>query len=98
MSPGAAATDLRSSDDSGQPGGLSSEKAAQWMLDLALNLRGRVQNLERDEPEIPRRTHNNQMLPRMWGEAIERHEALAGAAVRGFLATASAGEQPAPRR
>ena len=25
----------------------------QWMLDLALNMRGRVQNFERDDPETP---------------------------------------------
>lgn len=49
----------------------------QWILDLALNMRGRVQNFERDEPETPRRTHNYQMLPKMWREAAEHHEALA---------------------
>jgi hypothetical protein len=25
----------------------------QWMLDLALNMRGRVQNFERDDLEVP---------------------------------------------
>ena len=30
----------------------------QWMLDLALNMRGRVQNFERDDPETPTRAHN----------------------------------------
>ncbi len=62
----------------------------QWILDLALNMRGRVQNFERDEPETPRRTHNYQMLPKMWREAAEHHEALARRAqARGFLATAT---------
>ena len=27
----------------------------QWMLDLALNMRGRVQNFERDDWETPKR-------------------------------------------
>jgi dipeptidyl aminopeptidase/acylaminoacyl peptidase len=62
----------------------------QWMLDLALNLRGRVQNFERDEPETPRRAHNYQMLPKMWREAAEHHEALARRSqARGFLVTAT---------
>jgi pimeloyl-ACP methyl ester carboxylesterase len=62
----------------------------QWMLDLALNMRGRVQNFERDEPETPKRAHNYRMLPKMWREAAEHHEALARRAhVNGFLATAT---------
>ena len=38
----------------------------QWMLDLALNMRGRVQNFERDDWETPKRAHNYRMLPKMW--------------------------------
>jgi dipeptidyl aminopeptidase/acylaminoacyl peptidase len=51
----------------------------QWMLDLALNLRGRVQNFERDDAEVPpgSRARNYRMLPKVWREAAERHEALA---------------------
>src|ERR1700680_5322366 len=51
----------------------------QWMLDLALNLRGRVQNFERDDLEVPadKRARNYRMLPKVWREAAERHEALA---------------------
>jgi len=30
----------------------------QWIFDLALNMRGRVQNFERDDTETPRRAHN----------------------------------------
>ncbi len=30
----------------------------EWILDLALNMRGRVQNFERDDAETPRRAHN----------------------------------------
>jgi len=30
----------------------------QWMLDLALNMRGRVQNFERDDEERPTRAHD----------------------------------------
>ena len=49
----------------------------QWMLDLALNLRGRVQNFERDDLEVPadKRARNYRMLPKVWREAAERHEA-----------------------
>ncbi|HXF67651.1 MAG TPA: alpha/beta fold hydrolase [Burkholderiales bacterium] len=51
----------------------------QWMLDLALNMRGRVQNFERDDAEVPpgKRARNYRMLPKVWREAAERHEALA---------------------
>ncbi len=51
----------------------------QWMLDLALNMRGRVQNFERDDLEVPpgKRARNYRMLPKVWREAAERHEALA---------------------
>ena len=51
----------------------------QWMLDLALNMRGRVQNFERDNLEVPngKRARNDRMLPKVWREAAERHEALA---------------------
>jgi pimeloyl-ACP methyl ester carboxylesterase len=51
----------------------------QWMLDLALNMRGRVQNFERDDIEVPagKRARNYRMLPKVWREAGERHEKLA---------------------
>src|SRR5678809_1750527 len=51
----------------------------QWMLDLALNMRGRVQNFERDDLEVPsgKRARNYRMLPKVWREAAERHEKLA---------------------
>ena len=51
----------------------------QWMLDLALNMRGRVQNFERDDIEVPtgKRARNYRMLPKVWREAGERHERLA---------------------
>jgi dipeptidyl aminopeptidase/acylaminoacyl peptidase len=51
----------------------------QWMLDLALNMRGRVQNFERDDIEVPagKRARNYRMLPKVWREAAERHEKLA---------------------
>jgi len=65
----------------------------QWMLDLALNMRGRVQNFERDDIEVPagKRARNYRMLPKVWREAGERHEALARRAeARGADATAVA--------
>ena len=51
----------------------------QWMLDLALNMRGRVQNFERDDLEVPagKRARNYRMLPKVWREAAGRHEKLA---------------------
>jgi hypothetical protein len=51
----------------------------QWMLDLALNMRGRVQNFERDDLEVPagKRARNYRMLPKVWRESAERHEKLA---------------------
>ncbi|HET7158679.1 MAG TPA: hypothetical protein VFI62_06765, partial [Burkholderiales bacterium] len=51
----------------------------QWMLDLALNMRGRVQNFERDDSEVPpgKRARNYRMLPKVWREAAERHAAFA---------------------
>ena len=64
----------------------------QWMLDLALNMRGRVQNFERDFLEVPqgRRAHNYQMLPKVWRESAEEHEKLAKKAQKeGFRATAT---------
>jgi dipeptidyl aminopeptidase/acylaminoacyl peptidase len=64
----------------------------QWMLDLALNMRGRVQNFERDDLEVPsgKRARNYRMLPKVWREAAERHEALAKRAhSRGANATAT---------
>ncbi len=63
----------------------------QWMLDLALNMRGRVQNFERDDIEVPAgtRARNYRMLPKVWRKAGERHEALARRAeARGANATA----------
>ena len=63
----------------------------QWMLDLALNMRGRVQNFERDEWETPKRARNYRMLPKMWREKAEHNEALARQAhTLGFDATACA--------
>jgi dipeptidyl aminopeptidase/acylaminoacyl peptidase len=64
----------------------------QWMLDLALNMRGRVQNFERDDPEVPpgKRARNYRMLPKVWREAAERHEKLARRAqAEGHNATAT---------
>ena len=62
----------------------------QWMLDLALNMRGRVQNFERDEQETPFRAHNYRMLPKMWRKGAEHHEALAKTAhARGHNQTAT---------
>jgi len=62
----------------------------QWMLDLALNLRGRVQNFEVDEMQVPKRIRNYRMMPKAWREAAERHEQLAKRAhERGYKATAT---------
>ncbi len=63
----------------------------QWMLDLALNMRGRVQNFERDDVEVPAgsRARNYRMLPKVWRKAAKRHEALAKRSeARGAKATA----------
>lgn len=61
----------------------------QWMLDLALNMRGRVQNFERDDWETPKRAHNYRMLPKMWREKAEHDERLARQAEKqGFRETA----------
>ena len=63
----------------------------QWMLDLALNMRGRVQNFERDDWETPKRAHNYRMLPKMWREKAEHDERLAKQALaQGLKATATA--------
>ena len=63
----------------------------QWMLDLALNMRGRVQNFEGDFQDVPKRARNYRMMPKVWREAAERHEALARRAhSRGDDATATA--------
>ena len=48
----------------------------QWMLDLALNMRGRVQNFERDDWETPSRAHNYRMLPKQWQLQAEHDERL----------------------
>src|ERR1700712_3445789 len=64
----------------------------QWMLDLALNMRGRVQNFERDDLEVPvgKRARNYRMLPKVWREAAERNELLAKRAeAQGANATAT---------
>src|SRR5262245_64044839 len=64
----------------------------QWMLDLALNMRGRVQNFERDDIEVPagKRARNYRMLPKVWREAAQRNEALAkNAQAQGAKATAT---------
>ena len=61
----------------------------QWMLDLALNMRGRVQNFERDDWETPSRAHNYRMLPKQWRPKGEHDERLGRQAQRqGFAATA----------
>ena len=61
----------------------------QWMLDLALNMRGRVQNFERDDKETPTRAHNYRMLPKTWRIKAEHDEALAKQAQKlGHNATA----------
>jgi dipeptidyl aminopeptidase/acylaminoacyl peptidase len=55
-------------------------------------MRGRVQNFERDDIEVPpgKRARNYRMLPKVWREAAERHEALARRAhARGARATAT---------
>jgi len=64
----------------------------QWMLDLALNMRGRVQNFERDDAEVPagKRARNYRMYPKIWRETGERHERLAKLAqARGTHSTAT---------
>src|SRR3990170_3265947 len=62
----------------------------QWMLDLALNMRGRVQNFEVDGPQVPKRVRNYRMIPKAWREAAEQHEALAKRAhAGGYKATAT---------
>ena len=63
----------------------------QWMLDLALNLKGRVQNFEADHPETPPggRARNYRMYSKVWRQAGEHHESLARIAHQeGFRATA----------
>jgi dipeptidyl aminopeptidase/acylaminoacyl peptidase len=63
----------------------------QWMLDLALNMRGRVQNFERDDWETPTRAHNYRMLPKQWRLQGEHDERLGRQAqAQGFHATACA--------
>ena len=63
----------------------------QWMLDLALNMRGRVQNFERDDWETPTRAHNYRMLPKQWRLQAEHDERLARQAEeQGLKATACA--------
>ena len=62
----------------------------QWMLDLALNMRGRVQNFERDDSETPTRAHNYRMLPKQWAKKGD-HDALLAkkAQEQGFNVTAT---------
>ncbi|MEI7682416.1 MAG: alpha/beta fold hydrolase [Betaproteobacteria bacterium] len=65
----------------------------QWMLDLALNMRGRVQNFEVDGGETPpgKRARNYRMYSKVWRQAAEQHEALAKRAQSlGHNATATA--------
>ena len=62
----------------------------QWMLDLALNMRGRVQNFEGDFKDVPSRARNYRMIPKAWRKSAERHEQLAKRAqAMGFNATAT---------
>ncbi|MCC7485815.1 MAG: hypothetical protein IT529_12620 [Burkholderiales bacterium] len=51
----------------------------QWMLDLAINMRGRAQNFEADSPEAPpgKRPRNYRMYSKVFREAAEHDEALA---------------------
>ena len=55
----------------------------QWMLDLALNMRGRVQNFERDDLEVPpgkrARNYRMQSLARSRGAARSAREARTSA-------------------
>ena len=60
----------------------------QWMLDLALNMRGRVQNFERDDWETPKRAHNYRMLPKMWRQKAEHEARGKQAQEQGFDAAA----------
>ena len=63
----------------------------QWMLDLALNMRGRVQNFEADTLEVPSRARNYRMFPKVWRKDAEHHEALAKRAqAKGMNASATA--------
>jgi dipeptidyl aminopeptidase/acylaminoacyl peptidase len=65
----------------------------QWMLDLALNMRGRVQNWEGDATELPpgKRARNYRMIAKVWRQEAERHEGLARRAhARDARATATA--------
>ena len=63
----------------------------QWMLDLALNMRGRVQNFEADSMEVPSRARNYRMVPKVWRKDAEHHESLAKRAqAKGFKAAATA--------
>ena len=63
----------------------------QWMLDLALNMRGRVQNFEADTLEVPSRARNYRMFPKVWRKDAEHHEALARRAqAKGMNASATA--------
>lgn len=63
----------------------------QWMLDLALNMRGRVQNFEREDRDVPKQARNYRMIPKLFRQTAERHEALAKRAqAQGARATATA--------
>jgi hypothetical protein len=54
----------------------------QWMLDLTLNMGGRMQNFEGDATELPpgKRARNYRTIPKVWCQEAERHEALANRA------------------
>ncbi len=65
----------------------------QWMVDLALNMRQRVQNFEADSSESPpgKRARNYRMYVKMFREAAAHDEALAlRAHARGNKVTATA--------
>ena len=52
-------------------------------------MRGRVQNFEKDELEVPKRAHNYRMLPKMWREEGAHQETLGKRAqANGFKMTA----------
>jgi pimeloyl-ACP methyl ester carboxylesterase len=62
----------------------------QWMLDLALNMRGRVANFESDDTRVPKRVRSYRMIPKAWREAAEHHEILAKRAhAQGYKSTAT---------
>ncbi|MFQ6111540.1 MAG: alpha/beta hydrolase family protein [Nitrospinota bacterium] len=61
----------------------------QWMLDLALNLTGRVQNFEIEEAEHAGHPKNYRQIPKLQAERADRYAATAKAyEVKGYKETA----------